>query len=83
MLPDDIINFLHRRPFEPFRIHLTDGTTYEVRHPEFVLVGRATTHVYFPVPDMPPPRFEKYEVVSLLHITRLEPMEASAAPAAS
>ena len=31
---------LHRQPFEPFVIRLADGRSLEVRHPEFVAVGK-------------------------------------------
>ena len=31
---------LHREPFEPFLIRLADGRSLEVRHPEFVAVGK-------------------------------------------
>src|SRR5512142_1083128 len=32
--------FLTSRPFQPFRITLTDGRTYDVSHPELALFGR-------------------------------------------
>ena len=31
---------LHRLPFEPFLIRLADGRSVEVRHPEFVAIGK-------------------------------------------
>jgi hypothetical protein len=31
---------LHREPFEPFLIRLADGRSLEVRHREFVAVGK-------------------------------------------
>jgi hypothetical protein len=39
MGPDEIFAFLRRRPFEPFRIHLTDGTAYTVNHPDQCIVS--------------------------------------------
>ena len=39
MSPDFIRKLLQAKPFEPFRIHLIDGQSYEVRHPEMALVG--------------------------------------------
>ena len=50
MRPDDIRNFLNRRPFQPFRITLTDGRNYEVRHPELVMVGRSSIVIGLPAP---------------------------------
>ena len=75
---EDLLEVLRQRPFQPFRIHVSDGIIYEVRHPELVLVGRSKAVVFFPDPRRPPPAFDKYETVSLLHITRLEPIESLA-----
>jgi hypothetical protein len=33
---DDILELQRARPFVPFRIHMSSGETYDVRHPEFV-----------------------------------------------
>ena len=40
MSPQDIEEAVRRRPFAPFRITLTEGSTYDVRHPELCMVGR-------------------------------------------
>ena len=37
---DGVREALHREPFEPFLMRLADGRSLEVRHPEFVAVGR-------------------------------------------
>ena len=34
MAPEEIVTALRRQPFVPFRMTLTEGGTYEVRHPE-------------------------------------------------
>jgi len=78
MRQEDLIEVLRQRPFHPFRIHLSDGIIYEVRHPELVLVGRSTAVVFFPDPRKPPPAFERYDTIALLHMTRLEPLETLA-----
>ena len=31
---------LHQRPFRPFRLVMSSGQTYEVRHPEMALLTR-------------------------------------------
>ena len=68
------MDMLRERPFHPFRIHLFHGTVYEIRHSELVQVGRSRVMIFFPVADELPALFERYVSVSLLHITRLEPM---------
>jgi hypothetical protein len=77
MPPMELLRMLRQRPFVPFRIHLDDGTVYEVRHPEMVLVGIASAIVSFPDPAQPA-LFTSWEVVALRHVTRLEPMQAAA-----
>ena len=39
--PEELAVLFHRRPFVPIRIHITDGMTYDIRHPENVMVLRA------------------------------------------
>jgi hypothetical protein len=37
---EPFLNFVMRRPFQPFRVHLCDGRRVTVRHPESVTVYR-------------------------------------------
>lgn len=39
MRPEDIKTRVKAEPFQPFRIHLSNGSRYDVRHPEMILVG--------------------------------------------
>lgn len=77
MPPEELLALVRRRPFVPFRIHLTDGTVYEVRHPELVMPGRRAAIIGFPA-DPDEPLYQRHETVALIHIVRLEPLEASA-----
>ena len=38
----DLFDFKRAKPFRPFRIVMNDGHSYDVRHPDFVAVGRRT-----------------------------------------
>ena len=78
MPPETLYKQLRRQPFEPFRIHLTDGTTYEVRHPELVMVGRRSAVVGVSDSDEQPPFYDRQTTVALVHIVRLEPLAATA-----
>ena len=40
MTYEDLHTAARRQPFEPFRVVLTTGTTYDIRHPELIMVGR-------------------------------------------
>src|SRR5439155_577176 len=46
--PDDIVEMLQQKPFQRFRIFLSDGTVYEIRHAELVKVGRSKILIFFP-----------------------------------
>jgi len=79
MRPEDIREFLQRRPFQPIRITLTDGRTYDIRHPELAMVGRSTVAIGVPAPNDPSPVYDRLVTVSLLHIMQVEPREAQEA----
>jgi hypothetical protein len=68
---------LRAKPFVPFRVTTSSGETYDVKHPEFVLVFRRFLEIGFPVPEDPqfPDRAER---VSILHITSVNDLPAAA-----
>jgi hypothetical protein len=75
MSPEDFMRLLRTRPFIPLRIHKTDGTTFDIRHPEQVLVFRS--HIYIGLePDPETGVLEKGERCSLLHIVRIEELQS-------
>ena len=41
MEPETILEHRNREPFVPFRLKLRNGRTYEVPHPNLLMVGRA------------------------------------------
>ena len=67
----DVRERLDRRPFEPFRICLTDGRTYDVTHPELCLLGRTTVHVAVPDPKVKR-TIMRVDQCALVHIVRFE-----------
>jgi hypothetical protein len=38
--PEELQEYTRRQPFQQFRVILTTGTAYEVRHPDLIMVGR-------------------------------------------
>ena len=38
--------YVAAEPFRPFRIKMASGSTFEIRHPEMILVGRTSVRVY-------------------------------------
>lgn len=81
MRPDDIRGFLQRQPFRPFRLTLSNGQIYEVRHPELAMVGRSTVTIGLPSPGDPEPIYDRLVTVSLLHVLKIEPQELAESPA--
>jgi hypothetical protein len=75
MSPAEIQRLLNTRAFIPFRI-VTSARTYEVRHPELVMVGLAT--VIVGVPDAGHPGVYS-DIVSMRHIIHREPEAQPAA----
>jgi hypothetical protein len=74
MLPEDLRAALRAQPFVPFRVHLSDGTTYDIRHRNFVMVGKQSVLIGMSHnPD--DPFYDRYETVALIHVVRLEPVE--------
>jgi hypothetical protein len=78
MRPEDILRFLRARPFEPFRIYISDGSAYEVHHPELAIVERSTVLVGIPGPQGPDGPVERTIFCALVHITRAEKLNGAA-----
>lgn len=41
MSPEDLRLLVKRRPFKPFRITMSTRESFDVRHPEMLIVGRS------------------------------------------
>ena len=75
MGPQDLASELNKTPFQPFRIVTTTGKSYDVTEKDrpLLLVGKRSVIIGLRVPESDP-FFDRYEVVSLTHIVRLEPI---------
>jgi hypothetical protein len=72
MRPDEIRTHLRRQPFRPIRVYLSDGSHYDVRHPELALVSRMDVVIAIdPGNDDVPERSVYCDPV---HVTRIEPI---------
>jgi hypothetical protein len=80
MRPEEIQQLLGRQPFQPFRIRLSHGATYEVRHPELAVVGRSSVFIGIPGPDSQQGIYENSALVALVHIAEIHPVGASTPP---
>ena len=68
----------HQKPFEPFRIFMSDGSHHDVPHPEFAWVFGS--RVFVGVAAGPSAKTGgQVKQLSLLHISRIEPFAPSKA----
>jgi hypothetical protein len=79
MRPDDLLELLRTTPFEPFRIHLSDGASFEIRHPDMAIVLRSKVTVAVPGPAGPDGPAERTVNCALVHITRTELLNGASA----
>ncbi len=64
---------LTRCPFQPVRLVLSSGNSYEIRHPEMALLTRTDILVGTGVAGDGVPA--EFKILSLLHVTAIEPIE--------
>jgi len=74
----NLIDKLRQRPFQPFRLHVTDGSAFDIRHPEMLMVMRQSAVVGMLETgqngnsDDRYPRIDRSTNIALFHLTRLE-----------
>jgi hypothetical protein len=73
MRTDQIRELMRKQPFRPFRLFLSDGATYDVRHPELVMVTLAFVAVGLNGGDGD--LAETLALLDPIHITRIEPLK--------
>ncbi len=68
---EEVRNHLKKSPFQPFRVHMSDGSSYDVPHPDFMLVSRREIVIGTGSTRVGAPAQLVY--CDPLHITRIEP----------
>ena len=71
MRHQELYDVIHRRPFEAFRIRLTDGQSHTVRHPDFAWLTRGSVYIGLPSGDDQVP--DRAIQCDLLHVVSIEP----------
>jgi hypothetical protein len=74
MTTRSVVEYVAAEPFRPFRIKMASGSSYEIRHPEMILVGRTSARVYTTL-DGESGHGARWHDVSLMLMETLEPME--------
>ena len=73
--------YVSAEPFRPFRLKMASGQTFDIRHPEMILVGKSSVKVY--TTAKPDSVAEHWHDVSLMLMEAIEPIEASATTSAT
>ncbi len=75
MRPKDLLTWVQATPFEPFRVRLNSGRTFDVPHPEMVRVGRSDFQL-FTFAGVPSDPYERVDMISLALIESIEAIPA-------
>ncbi len=63
---------LAQRPFRPFRLIMSSGESYEVRHPEMAMLTKSDMLVGIDPDEENVPA--EFRICSLLHVATVEPL---------
>jgi hypothetical protein len=69
-------HLLKKQPFKPFRIVMSSGKSYEIRHPEMAWLTR--TDILVSLGEMDDVTPAEYHTCSLLHVSSIEPVSLAA-----
>ncbi len=79
MTHEELHEAARRQPFEPFRVILTTGATYDIRHPDLIMVGRRSAIIG--VTNEPNGAvYDRTIKVDLLHVVGIEELPVPSAP---
>lgn len=66
-------DLLIAQPFRPFRLVMSSGEKYEVKHPEMAMLTR--TDILVGIDETRDGIPARFKICSLLHVTAIEPMD--------
>jgi hypothetical protein len=73
---NDIIARLRQTPFVPVRIIISSGQSFEIYHPDLILVGRRDMIIGI-ASKKNPATYESTTRVPIMHVTALEDLPAA------
>ena len=71
MTQEELQEAVHRQPFLPFRVVLTTGETFDIRHPDLIMVGRRSAILGI-TNDPTATAFDRTFRVDLFHIVGVQ-----------
>ncbi|HVS35477.1 MAG TPA: hypothetical protein VMS17_07820 [Gemmataceae bacterium] len=76
MTQTELRDAARRQPFKPFRVVLTTGAAYDVRHPDLIMVGQRSVALGI-TQDPAGTAYDRIFQVDLLHVVGIEELPAS------
>ncbi len=72
--PQTVLGHVKAEPFRAFRIHLTSGRSFDIRHPEMIKVLRSSLLIFKAAGDLPdiPDEWESVSLMLTESISHLE-----------
>lgn len=71
---EEIRKHIRRSPFRPFRVFVSDGSHYDIPHPDFILISK--TNVEIGIGKNPEEVPDRTVSCDPLHVTRIEPIRS-------
>jgi hypothetical protein len=76
MTRSDLLSRVRQKPFRPFRIIVSENASYDVRHPDWIIVSRDAVTISVAA-DPTQDYSDSTVMIDLFHVVRLEPLEAT------
>lgn len=80
MSPQELLEAVRERPFQPFRLVLSDGGHHDVHHPDMMIVGVRTSTLGTPS-GRNPELADRFVRPDNPHITQVQPLPVNQPPA--
>ncbi len=71
MRAEELRELLKQAPFQPIRLHLSNGATVDIRHPDMAIVSRSLVAIGVPGESDVADHIVHF---NLLHIVQIEPI---------
>lgn len=70
---EQLLRLANARPFQPFLVHLSDGTIYTILHPEQMMISPAYVIIGIRQSNTPGADIQDSAIVALQHIVQAIP----------
>lgn len=82
MTQEDLQDAARRHPFQPFRLVLTTGETFDIRHPDLIMVGRRAAVIGI-TNEPGGTAFDRTFKVDLFHVVGIAELPVSPPPSSN